>query len=42
MLLRPDETIETFPHLYQEFKDAYELRIICWGRFTKEINNKKA
>ena len=37
MLLRPDETIETFPHLYQEFKDAYELRNNMLADLHKEI-----
>ncbi len=32
-----DETIETFPHLYQEFKDAYELRNNMLADLHKEI-----
>ena len=37
MLLRPDETIESFQELYQEFKDAYDLRKDILNNLYKEI-----
>jgi hypothetical protein len=37
MLLRPDETIENFTHLYQEFQDAYNLRKNILKNLHKEI-----
>lgn len=37
ILLRPDESIENFEELYQEFKDAYELRKRIVSDLHKEI-----
>lgn len=37
LLLRPDESIENFEELYQEFKDAYELRKRIVSDLHKEI-----
>ena len=37
MLLKPDESVENFEALYQEFKDAYNLRKSILADLHKEI-----
>ena len=37
MLLRPDESVDNFRNLYQEFKDAYNLRKDILSNLHKEI-----
>lgn len=41
LLLRPGESIEDFNDLYQEAKDAYQLRKIILNDLHKEIKNVK-
>lgn len=41
LLLRPDESIEEFDKLYQEYKDAYKLRKEILDGLDKEIKNIK-
>ena len=41
LLLKPNESIDNFDNLYQEFKDAYEIRRKMLADLHKEIKNVK-